>query len=140
MAAISGEIVTEDQDPSLEEDGRPFESFQFGEREVHFAQPTPGQLLIVLGMLDVAEEENLQLQLEAVNNFGVVIGSLFTRSGDRRFVMRSLAKGAIDLPEYFDLAMEMLRRWAPEEIENRETRRKMDTKTPVAKRATRARR
>ena len=124
----------EDQDDG--EDGRPFEEFTLGDITVHFAEPTKGQMLIVIGMLDVLDEQDVKLQIEAVNHFGVVIKSLFTRDVDRRTVFRSLANGSLELEEWFDLAMAMIRQWAPEEITNREQRRAA-TKQAPQKRAAR---
>ena len=136
MAAISGEIV--EQDEQDEEDGRPFEEFTLGELVVHFAEPSKGQMIIVLGMLDMVDEENTQLQIEAVNHFGVVIKSLFTRARDRRLVYRALAAGTLELEEWFELAMAMIEQWAPEQATNREDRRaKKPANAPVAKRAAR---
>lgn len=116
-------------DRSDEEDGRPFEVFTLGEDEIHFAKPTDGQLLIVLGMLDIADETNVKIQLEAVNNFGVVVRSLFTRDRDRQIVQRGLAAGVLDLAEYFELALDMIKTWAPEQVMNREERR-ADARAP----------
>lgn len=120
-----------------DEDGRPYEVFTFGGQDIHVAQPTKGQLYIVMGMLDVQDEERIELQVEAVNNFGVVIKHLFTRGADRQFVHRALATGSIDLPEFFELAVDMLNVWAAEEMDNREQRRKTASKMAPAKRAAR---
>lgn len=136
MAALSGEIVTP-VDEALEEDGREFVPFTFGEHEIHIAKPKPGQLLIVLAMLDLKDETDNRIQIEGLNNFGVVVKSLFTRADDRQKVMRALASGELELEDYFELALDMIREWAPEELGNRETRRAA-TKAVPAKRAARA--
>lgn len=139
MTALSGEIVERDDQDDTNEDGRPFEEFTLGELTVHFAEPGKGQMLIVLGMLDMIDEEDTKLQIEAVNHFGVVIKSLFTRDRDRRLVFRALANGTLELEEWFDLAMAMVEQWAPDQVvKNREDRRA--TKKPAnppAKRAAR---
>jgi hypothetical protein len=137
MAAISGEIVERDGAEDDGEDGRPFEEFTLGNITVHFAEPSKGQMLIVIGMLDMVDEEDPKLQIEAVNHFGVVIKSLFTRDADRRTVFRSLANGSLELEEWFELAMAMIQQWAPEEITNREQRRSTTTKAQPQKRAAR---
>lgn len=136
MAALSGEIVTPEDD-SLEEDGREFVPFPFGQHEIHIAEPKPGQMLIVLAMLDLQDETNDRIKIEGLNNFGVVIRSLFTRDSDRQKVMRALAAGELELEEYFELALAMIREWAPEQLGNRESRRAA-TKAAPAKRAARA--
>lgn len=139
MAAISGEVINpEPRDDRDEEDGREYAEFEFGEGLIHIAKPKPGQLLIVLAMLDLEDEPDDRTKIEGMNNFGVVIKSLFTRPRDRQQVFRALAAGTLDLEDYFGLAMEMIREWAPEELGNRETRRAQDKAAPVAKRAARA--
>jgi hypothetical protein len=138
--AISGEIVTEEDLPEEErEDGRPFEAFDFHGREIHFAEPSSGQLYIIIGMMDVPNEAKLHLKIESVNNFGTVLKYLFTRTADRQHVMRGLATGEFELDEFFELAVDMVRQWAPEEVTNREQRRALAQDRPApAKRAARA--
>ena len=131
---MDGDLPPDDE----REDGRDFEAFEFNGREIHFAEPSKGQLYIIIGMLDVANETKLQLQIEALNNFGTVVRYLFTRAADRQHVLRGLATADVELEDYFELAVEMVQRWAPDEVANREQRRAATKERPApAKRAAR---
>lgn len=133
MAEISGEL-DEDQE---EEDPREFGEFDFGEHVIRLAEPSSGQMLIVLGLVDLLDEPDKQVQIEMVNNFGVVIRSLFTRARDRQIVMRSLAAGTVQVESFFELALDVIKYWAPEQLEG--NRPKAPKNGPViAKRAARA--
>jgi hypothetical protein len=120
--------------------GRDKASFDIGGQTVALLRPTDGQMLIVLSMADFADEPNINMQIEAVNNFGTVLRYLFEEDADRRFVLGSLARGDIELEDYFGLAVSMIEHWAPDEISNREERRAVAKKAaPVKKAATRVR-
>jgi hypothetical protein len=122
-------------------DGRDTASFPFGARTVVLKQPTDGQMFIVMAVADIMDEPDDSMKVEAINNFGTVVRYLFVQDEDRRFVLGSLARGDVDLDDYFGLAVEMIQHWAPEQASNREERRAVAKKAAPAKRAaTRVRR
>lgn len=109
---------------------------RFADREMMMYRPTEGQLLVVLQVMDLADEEVMQRQLELVTNFGVVIRTLFLDEKDRQAVHRGLASGKYELEDYMELAKNLLVEWAPDQLGNRETRRAAKKAAP-AKRAAR---
>jgi hypothetical protein len=109
----------------------------FGDRKMLLWQPTQGQLLIVLQVMDLADEENVTQQLQLVTNFGVVIRTLFVSDEDRQVVHRGLASGKYELEDYMDLARQIIVEWAPEQAGNREARRAAAKKATPAKKAVR---
>ena len=116
---------------------------KFGDRTMSMFRPTDGQLLIVLQVYDLLDEEDQAQQIEMVTNFGVVLRSMFADEKDRQHVHRGLASGRYDLPEYFELAQNILLEWAPDRVGNREERRAAKKAAPakrVAKRVAPVRR
>lgn len=107
----------------------------FGDRTMRMYRPTDGQLLVVLQVMDIADEENPTQQIEMVTNFGVVIRTLFADEEDRRAVHRGLASGKYELEDYFELAKAIMLEWAPDQVGNREERRAQARKATPAKRA-----
>jgi hypothetical protein len=117
------------------DDGRDTASFAFGERTVVLRQPTSGQLFVILQLLDIQNETDVQLQIEACNNFGTVLRTCIVQDADRQYIQGGLARGIFDLPDYFGLAQEMILHWAPEQVGNRETRRAAGQRRAPAKKA-----
>jgi hypothetical protein len=116
--------------------------FTFGDREIELYQPTDGQMFIILGMADLADEEDTAEQVDIVLNFATAIRELFVNRADRQYVHRGLAANKFELPDYMDLALSILNEWAPEQASNREERRAAERSGPAkkavpAKRATR---
>jgi hypothetical protein len=120
--------------------GRDTASFKIADRTVVFREPTAGQMFVVLGMADLAHEQDDQLKAEACLNFGTVIKTCFVQPDDRAYVMHGLASGSIELEDFFSLAIEMVQHWAPEAGgQNREARRAAPRKAPAKKVASRVR-
>lgn len=121
----------------MPEQGRETAEATFGDRKIQLYQPTEGQLLIVLQVMDLEDEENVNQQLQLVTNFGVVIRTLFADDKDRQVVHRGLASGKYELEDYMDLARQIIIEWAPEQAGNRDERRAAAKKVAPAKRAVR---
>lgn len=121
----------------MPEQGRETAEATFGDRKIQLYQPTEGQLLIVLQVMDLEDEENVNQQLQLVTNFGVVIRTLFADDKDRQVVHRGLASGKYELEDYMDLARQIIIEWAPEQAGNRDERRAAAKKAAPAKRAVR---
>jgi len=120
------------------DDGRISGKFTFGDREIELYQPTDGQMFIILGMADLADEEDVTEQVDIVLNFATAIRELFANRADRQYVHRGLASNRFDLEDYMTLAKEILTEWAPDQVSNREERRASAAKKAVpAKRAAR---
>jgi hypothetical protein len=118
-------------------DSRATNPFALGEREVELYQPTDGQMVVIFAIIDILDEPDVQQQVEALNNFGTVMRYLFVKEEDRRYMLGSMARGSLDLPDYFQLAQDIVQHWAPEEASNREERRAQARKAPAKKAATR---
>lgn len=116
--------------------------FSIGERDVELTKPTSGQQFVILQMLDLqqldqSDASDRQVMVDSCLNFGTVLRTCFVKPEDNQFVLRGMATGKLDLEDYFSLAQEMILRFAPEQIGNRETRRALPRKAP-AKKAARA--
>lgn len=107
-------------------DERDSAPFDFQDRKVTLLKPMPGQQLIMLNVLALADDgADVAEKVEIVLNFSTMLRSLFTEAAERSFVLGQLARGTADLEDYIDLARQMAEHWDIGEAEaaNREERR-----------------
>lgn len=107
-------------------------TFKLGQRDVELRRPTSGQMFIVVAMADLGNEPDNAVKLEAVNNFGTVLRTCFVKPEDRQATLRALADGSLELEEYFQLAIDMISEFAPDEAANR-TERRAERRAPAKK-------
>jgi hypothetical protein len=98
-------------------------------------EPTKGQMYIILGMVSVVDDDDQKAQFEAVRNFGVVIDSLILHDQQRRKLNLLLAKGTMEIEDFFALAMEIIRYFAPDAAPEEAGTRAEKRAAPPAKRA-----
>jgi hypothetical protein len=108
--------------------------FTFKDRKIELYRPSTGQMMVILTVLDLQDEEEVQEQVEMVLNFGTVIRKLFVDPDDRRWVLRGLADGTLELEDYMGLARDLVEAYAPDEAANRAERRAPAKKAAPAKR------
>lgn len=105
------------------EDGQPDERHQ-----ISMKAPTPGQLLVLTRIVDLAEEE----PLEAVQLFGDAIESMVENRSDVRWMHKALLRGEIEPDHLAELARDVLTHFMPEQG-NRAERRANGTKRSRAR-------
>lgn len=84
-------------------------------RMVTLMRPTSGQMFIVLGMMGLADETDVHTQINMCNDFGTVLRTCFAYDDDERYVNRGMASARLGLEQFFDLALDMIQEWAPDE-------------------------
>jgi hypothetical protein len=117
---------TADEGDADRETGRASAPFQLGNRDVQLYEPTDSQRFILLQTVSVSDEAIPDDErLELVLGFGQMLRALFVEATDRQYATTLLARGDIEIEDYFQLAKDMVEHWAIEAAPpvNRQERR-----------------